>query len=155
MVYFVRSASLSEMVLTMVLNNAQISPITKSQTTPSQQHSLPSNYDPGPSPTSPTSRSLTTCVSSASGSYQLTVFPVRSSVASITSPATAAPHTSSLTDVGSTLCLLCETHSTPGLTDTAHLLLSLLTPCIVLLHLATKYSSELCLNFHPLSLGTS
>ena len=44
MVYLVRSASPSEMVLTMVLNNAQISPITKSQTTPSQQHSLPSNY---------------------------------------------------------------------------------------------------------------
>lgn len=123
----------------MVLNNAQISPITKSQTTPSQQHSLPSNHDPGPSPTSPTSGSLSTCVSLASGSYQLKMFPVRSSVTSITSPATATSHTSSLTDVG--------THSTPGLTDTAHLLLSLLTPCIVLLHLATKYSSELCLTF--------
>ena len=58
------------------------------------------------------------------------------------SSAVAATHTSSLTDTGSSL-LLHETYSNLGFEGAAHLLVPLLTPCIVLLCLATKYSSRL------------
>lgn len=61
---------------------------------------------------------------------------------SMMSSAVATTHMSSLADTGSSL-LLHETYSNLGFEGAAHLLVSLLTPCIVLLCLATKYSSRL------------
>lgn len=70
---------------------------------------------------------------------------VRSSVTFMMSSAVATTHMSSLTDTGSSL-LLHETYSNLGFEGAADLLVSLLTPCIVLLCLATKYSSRLGLS---------